>query len=98
MAKADPDLFNGAKVGRIGFKPLHHKDGSILDDVDYFELLGRKCLDLDAENTNPIVPTDYGTYDPTTVQVAKEVCKAIDEGVSKKDIQLYLSRCIDTKN
>lgn len=93
--KPSPELFRNAKVGRVGFKPLMHKDGTIFDDVDYFELLGRKCIELDNANKNPVVPTDYGSYDLETVQVAKEVCKAIDNGVSKSDIQLYLSRCID---
>jgi hypothetical protein len=94
-AKPSPKLYDGVQPGRISYKPLHHKDGTIFDDVDYFELLGRKCIELDKKNRNPVVPTDYGTYDRDTVTVAKEVCKAIDNGVSREDISDYLKRCID---
>lgn len=93
--KPNPALFKDVKPGRIGFKPLKHKDGTIFEDVDYFELLGRKCIELDKKNRNPVLPTDYGKYDRDTVMVAKEVCKAIDSGIDRDDIKAYISRCID---
>lgn len=93
--KPNPNLFVDSKVGRTSFKPLKHKDGTIYTDLDYFELLGRKCIELDRENRNSSLPTDYGTFDRDVVKVAKEICKGIDEGMSKKELQQYLSMCID---
>ena len=96
--KLNPKLFKGVAPGRIGFKPLKHKDGTIFEDVDYFELLGRKCIEMDKMNRNPSIPTDYGKYDRKTVEVAKEVCKGIDNGLSRDDIKAYLTRCIELES
>lgn len=90
-----PDLFQGQAVGRLGFKPLSHKDGTPYDDVDYFELLGRKAISMDKENTSKNLPTDYGELDRNTIEVAKQVVKAIDEKMPKKDILNFINMCID---
>lgn len=98
MAQTNPKLFKDSKVGRLNFKPLLHKDGRELTDLEYFELLGRKCIELDKQNNNPKLPTDYGAYDRKVVEVAENICKGIDEGISKADLQRYLSMCIDIDN
>lgn len=96
--KPNPKLFINATVGRTAYKPLEHKDGRQYDDVDYFELLGRKCEELDKQNPYKNVPTDYGQYDRDVVNVAKQVCKAIDDGTPRNEIQMFLNRCIDLNN
>lgn len=90
----NPALFKDAKVGRDTFKPLKHKDGRDFTDLDYFELLGRKCIELDKENANSRLPTDYGVYDRKVVEVAKNVCNGLDEGISKTELHNYISMCI----
>ena len=90
-----PDLFEGQAVGRLGFKPLIHKDGTPFDDVDYFELLGRKAISLEKENTSKNLPTDYGNYDRATINVAKQVVQAIDEKMPKNDILKFINMCIE---
>lgn len=93
--KPNPKLFENSKVGYSTFRPLQHKDGTDYDDVDYFELLGRKCLEMDKENKNPSIPTDYGNYDPNAVALGKEVVKGIDNGMTKKELKQYIARCVD---
>lgn len=91
----NPKLFSGSKVGRTSFKPLQHKDGTNLNDVEYFELLGRKCLEMDKNNPNKNLPTNYGNYDRTTCELAKEVCRGIDAGMSKEELTKYIVNSID---
>lgn len=93
--KPNPKLFAEQKVGRTSFKPLEHKDGTKFSDVEYFELLGRKCIEMDKANKNPSIPTDYGKYDRDTVAVAKEVVKGIENGLSKEELTQYINRCVD---
>lgn len=93
--KANPTLFAKSHVGRAGFKPLEHKDGRIFNDIDYFELLGRKCLEVDKSNPNPKLPSDYGDYDRNVCEVAKEICKGIDSGMSRSELLNYLNICVD---
>lgn len=93
--KANPALFRGIHEGRASFKPLEHKNGKRFDNVDYFELLGRKCIEMDKANRNPSLPTRYGDYDPITCKVAKEVCKGIDAGMSRADLNEYIDTCIN---
>ncbi len=93
--KSNPKLFAKSKSGYSSYRPLQHKDGSNYDDVDYFELLGRKCIEMDKQNHNPAIPTDYGDYDANAVALGKEVVKGIDNGMSKEDLKQYIARCID---
>lgn len=95
VQKANPSLFRGIREGRASYKPLEHKNGQKFSDVDYFELLGRKCLEMDKANKNPSLPTNYGNYDKATCHVAKEICRGIDEGMSKEELQQYLDTCIN---
>lgn len=85
--------FAGVKTGRGGYKALQHKDGKVFDNVDYFELLGRKCLELDAKNTTNL-PTNYGKYSKECVDVAKEVVKGLDSGMTHAELNAYLDTCI----
>lgn len=93
--KPNPTLFKDTRVGTLSYKPLEHKDGTKFDDVDYFELLGRKAIEMDKLNKNPNIPTNYGDYDRNVVEVAKNVCKGLDDGMSKADLSEYLRACID---
>lgn len=93
--KPNPKLFDKSKVGYSSFQPLLHKDGSVYSDVEYFELLGRKCIEMDEQNKNKSIPTDYGDYDRNVVTLAKEVVKGIDNGISKKELTQYINRCVD---
>ena len=94
--KPNESLFKNRPVGRNNFKPLLHKDGRSFTDIEYFELLGRKAIEMEENNPNPRIPVNYGEgIDRDTVAVAKEVVKAIDNGMSNKDIQSYLNVCID---
>ena len=96
--KPNPKLFQNAHVGRTSFAGLKHKNGTPLKDVEYFELLGRQCLELDKKNPNKNLPTDYGLFDRNTCEVAKQVALAIDEGMSTEDLQRFLSTCIDNES
>lgn len=89
--------FSNQQVGRVCMKPLKHKDGTIYSDVDYFELLGRKCIELEKNNPNPNLPIDYLAmgYDRDCVELSKNIVKAIDEKIPKTQIQEYLKRCIN---
>lgn len=93
--KPNPKLFEKIKVGMQAYKPLEHKDGSKFNDVEYFELLGRKCIEMDKANRNPALPTNYGDYDRDVVAVAKEVCKGIDNGLLHEELQQFLNTCIN---
>ena len=93
--KPSANLFKNSHAGRFDYNPLQHKDGRDFDDIDYFELLGRKAIQMDKENPNPNLPTNYGDFDRDVVDVAKQVCKAIDEGKPRTEIQQFLSMCID---
>lgn len=90
--KARPN-FTGVKPGRSAYKPLKHKDGTPFDNVDYFELLGRKCMELDKKNTSNL-PTNYGKYSLECVNVAKEVVKGLDAGMSHDELNAYLDTCV----
>lgn len=96
--KPNPKLFENQKVGRASYKPLQHKDGRDFSDVDYFELLGRKCIEMDKQNKNPAIPTDYGDFDRDVVAVAKQVVYGLDNGLSKSELTQYLNRCVDLNN
>ena len=93
--KPNPALFRDVREGRTSYKPLEHKNGKKFTDIEYFELLGRKCLEMDKANKNPALPTNYGKYDHATCFVAKEICKGIDAGMSNEDLQQYLDTCIN---
>ena len=94
--KPNPIMFKHTSVGRNSFKALKHKDGTPYSDVDYFELLGRKCIELDKSNRNTNVPTNYGdNYDLSTVNVAKQVVKALDDGIARDDVAEFIKQCID---
>lgn len=86
--------FGKSRVGRNGYKPLKHKNGKIFTDLDYFELLGRKCLQMDNENPNKNLPTDYGKLDRDCVKVAKEVVRGLDNGMSRREVERYIQMCI----
>ena len=92
--KPNPALFRDAKVGRVSYKPLVHKDGRQFNDVEYFELLGRKAIELDKANKSNL-PTNYGAYDRDAVNIAKQVAQGIDEGYSQEELQQFLNTCID---
>lgn len=97
LKKIEPNkkLFIDKKPGIINYKPLMHKNGRPFTDIEYFELLGRKAIELDKLNKSNL-PTDYGDgIDRDTVEVAKNVVNAIDNGISNEDITKYLSICID---
>lgn len=93
--KGNPEIFKDKRVGRSGMKPLMHKDGTAYSDIEYFELLGRKALEMDKKNTSSVLPTNYGKYDRQTMEFAKEVVKAIDSGVPTEEIQTYINMSID---
>ena len=92
-------LFNKQRPGRLHAKGFKHKeDGTDLTDLEYFELLGRKAIKMDEENPNPNIPTNYGKLDRNVVEVAKNICKGIDEGMSVNDLNNYLQACIQWEN
>lgn len=93
--KPDASFYADIHAGRLNYTPLEHKDGKPFDDIDYMELLGRKCLEDEAKAGEYGTPAYTGKYDPTTVQVAKTIVKAIDEKIPRTQIQSYLSQCID---
>ena len=75
------------------FSPLvHKKTKKPYSDVDYLELLGRRCIKMDSMN-NSGIPTDYG-YDLDVVNLAKEVVKAIEANIAKPLIVKYVNNCI----
>lgn len=90
--------FSRTRSGNERFTPFHRKDGSAFSDVDYMEMLGRKCIEADAVN-NTRLPTFYGDeYDPTVCAVAKMIVKALDEGYTRAECATYLCRCIDVNS
>ena len=79
----------------IGYHYYIRKDGSIYTDVDYFELLGRKALEMEKNNPNPKLPVNYGEgVDVECVKLAKEVVKGLDAGMSHDELNQYLNTCI----
>lgn len=89
------DKFKDATSGLSNFKGLEHKNGDPLKDVEYFELLGRKAIEMDKAN-NSRLPTNYGKYDPQVVNVAKQVVAAIDSGEYTYDeINTFIQNCIN---
>lgn len=94
--KANPKLFDKSIVGGATYKGFTHKDGRPYDDVDYFELLGRRCQEIDKHNNSKYLPSNYGDYNLQVVEVAKRVCKALDEGVPRSEVAEYLKLCIKT--
>lgn len=86
------------KVGRMGMKPLTHKeDGTPLKDYEYFELLGRKVKELEEANPNPNLPVnfkDYG-FDDTSVELARKVVEAIDDKRPISEIEQYVKNSIN---
>ena len=92
--KANPKLFDKSIVGGATYKGFKHKDGRPFDDVDYFELLGRRCEEIDKKNKSSWLPSDYGDYSRNVVEVAKNVCKALDEGQPRSEVAEYLKLCI----
>ena len=85
--------FSDVKTGRSGYKSLQHKNGKPFDNVDYFEMLGRKCIEMDKKNTSNL-PTNYGKYSKECVDVAKQIVKGIDSGMSHEELNQYLDTCI----
>lgn len=93
--------FSAQKVGISGLKPLTHKeDGTPLKDYEYLELLGRKVAEIKKTNANPSLPIDYQKYgyDKDCVQLAEQVCQAIDEGRPISEIEQYVKQSIDFNN
>lgn len=89
-------LFGNKKVGRSSFRGLKNKETKQpLTDLEYFELLGRKAIKMDEENPNKNIPTDYKGLNRDVVNVAKTICQAIDEGMSKTELTNYLQTCIE---
>lgn len=82
------------KSGNFLLQQLTHKNGTRLSDLEYFELLGRKCIEIDKKNTSSYMPSDYGSYDVQVVAVAKDICKALDEGIPRKELADYLKQII----
>lgn len=95
--KAPSGIFERASVGRVSTKPLIHKNGSHYRDIEYFELLGRRCVEIEKANPNPNIPVDYQKYgfDRNVCEVAKTIVKAIDEKRPTEEIESYLQRCIN---
>ena len=90
-------IYKNSKVGLGSFKPLIDKETKQpLKDIDYFELLGRKVEQLEEERPNKNIPINFASmgYDPSAVQVAKCVCKAIDEKRPKWEIEDYIKSCV----
>lgn len=81
---------NGIKCDSL--KPLKIK-GKECDDVDYMIIASEYFDELDRENSNKNLPTDYG-FDPDFVKLAREVTEAYNEGVSKKDLYRYINSVI----
>lgn len=91
----DKTIFNKSIVGFKPFKGLKTKQGEKFNDMQYFEFLGRKCIEMDNQNTNKNYPTNYGNFDKDCVQLAKEVVKAIDNGENEMDIKKYIINSIN---
>lgn len=98
ISKSQKELFNNSKSGVLNYKKLKHKNGDEFTDLDYFELIGRKAIEMDEQNPNPRIPTNYGELDRNVVEVAKQVVKALDDGMNKNDVAQFISNCIDEKN
>lgn len=98
MERKQDLIFKNMRSGRNSFAPLKHKNGKAFSDLDYFELLGRKCQEIEKNHTNKKMPVDYGNYDIEVVKVAKDVVNALDSGeYSRKDVAEYLTQIIDFK-
>lgn len=93
--KPNPILFEKTREGTCSFQPLKHKDGRPFSDIEYLELLGRKCIEMDQSNPYKSLPTNYGNYDRDVCNLAKEVVKAIDNKMSIEEINRYIKSCVD---
>lgn len=95
--KSNSDLFYSNRTGLNGMRPLKHKDGSNLKDWEYLELLGRKCIEMDQQNRNKMLPTDYGHYNRDVCELAKNVCKGVDAGMTSNELTKYVAMCLEYK-
>ena len=95
--KRNANIFFDNHTGTNGLRPLKHKDGSNLKDWEYLELLGRKCLEMDKQNRNKMLPTNYGHYDRDVCELAKQVCKGVDAGMTSDELTQYVAMCVEYK-
>ena len=95
--KANGDLFRASHTGVNVMRPLKHKDGSNLKDWEYLELLGRKCIEMDKQNRNKMLPTNYGQYNRDVCELAKNVCKGVDAGMTSNELTQYVAMCVEYK-
>ena len=94
--KPNPTLFNHRGVGRKGYKPLKHKDGTPFTDIEYFELLNERVKEIEKEQAgNTFINYEEYGFDRDTVEIAKQVGKALDEKRPEKEIRDFLGACID---
>lgn len=93
--KPPKGFFEQSVVGRVSHKPARHKDGTPYSDLDYLELLGRKCIELEKDAPNGIVNYNQMGYNANVVTVAKDIVKDIDEGIDRKVLADYVASIID---
>lgn len=91
----EASFYNGVPCGLGYSKPLFKKKTHTpFKDIDYFEALGRYCLNIDAQNKSNL-PSDYGELYRPMCEVAKNVCTALDSGASRSEVANYIKLCID---
>ena len=93
--KPPKGFFENSVEGRIVHKPAMHKDGTPYSDLDYLELLGRKCIELEKEAPNGIVNYNQLGYDANVVAVAKDIVNELDKGTDRKVLSDYVASIID---
>lgn len=86
--------FEGTVTGLRAFKELKNKNGEPLKDIDYIELLGRKCIKADEESKNSRIPPKYGC-DAEVAKFAKTCVEALDEGYTRDEISRYIANSIN---
>lgn len=86
--KAPKGMFDEVQVGMQGFNALKHKNGSRYSDVEYMELLGRHCIKKEQDG-QPYL------YDRDVVNVAKEIVKGRDNGMTTAELNKYLQSCLN---
>lgn len=86
--KAPEQMFDQVKVGMQGFHALKHKNGQRYSDVEYMELLGRHCIKKEQDG-EPYL------YDRDVVNVAKEIVKGRDNGMTTAELNNYLRSCLN---
>lgn len=89
------NIFKNKKSGSADFKGLTFKESKKkFNDIDYLLLLDKVAKDIENANPYKSIPADYGNYDSQVVELAHQVAKGKNAGLSDKELYAYIANSI----